>query len=270
MGTKCFHDITIIESQQVTNKEKKPMESPIELDVNLEQKESLRQKLSHSQRTIKSNNRSERKNISTKAQETKKEEQPIKERKVIKAKIVNEKNEMSEEYEKNVLTIIQKHNRLSDDKELIDNCLLKHFFMKDLETKARKEIIKEMSLASIKPNTYIFKEGGIGNYFYILKKGTVEVISNNNQKRILNVGESFGELALLHGATRVTSTKAITECLLWVMERKNFRKIVDHITKKNFEQSKNFIESIPILANIDHAQKALLCSSLYKESFERG
>ena len=170
MGTKCFHDITIIESQQVTNKEKKPMESPIELDVNLEQKESLRQKLSHSQRTIKSNNRSERKNISTKAQETKKEEQPIKERKVIKAKIVNEKNEMSEEYEKNVLTIIQKHNRLSDDKELIDNCLLKHFFMKDLETKARKEIIKEMSLASIKPNTYIFKEGGIGNYFYILKK----------------------------------------------------------------------------------------------------
>ena len=39
--------------------------------------------------------------------------------------------------------------------------------MKDLETKVRKEIIKEMSLASIKPNTYIFKEGGIGNYFFI-------------------------------------------------------------------------------------------------------
>ena len=52
------------------------------------------------------------------------------------------------------------------------------------------------------------------------------------------------------------------------MER--IRKIVDYITKKNFEQSKNFIESIPILANIDYAQKALLCSSLYKESFERG
>ncbi len=54
------------------------------------------------------------------------------------------------------------------------------------------------------------------------------------------------------------------------MKRKNFRKIVDYITKKNFEQSKNLIESIPILANIDNAQKALLCSSLYKESLERG
>ena len=48
-------------------------------------------------------------------------------------------------------------------------------------------------------------------------------------------------------------------------ERKNFRKIVDYIIKKNFEQSKNLIESIPILPNIDHAQKALLCSSLYKK-----
>ena len=41
-----------------------------------------------------------------------------------------------------------------------------------------------MSLASIKPNTYIFKEGGIGNYFLFIK-GTMEVISKNNQKRIL-------------------------------------------------------------------------------------
>ena len=58
--------------------------------------------------------------------------------------------------------------------------------MKDLETKARKEIIKEMSLASIKSNAYIFKEGRIGNYFYILKKGTMELISNNTHKCILN------------------------------------------------------------------------------------
>ena len=41
--------------------------------------------------------------------------------------------------------------------------------MKDLETKVRKEIIKEMLLASIKPNTYIFKEGGIENYFLFIK-----------------------------------------------------------------------------------------------------
>jgi CRP-like cAMP-binding protein len=77
-------------------------------------------------------------------------------------------------------------------------------------------------------------------------------------------------LALLHEAKRLESAKAITECYLWVMERKNFRKIVEHITKKHFEENKKFIESIPILANIENTQKTLLCSSLYKESFDEG
>ena len=63
MGTKCFHDITIIKSQQVTNKLKKVSELPIELYVDLEEKKSLREKFSHSQLTIKSNNSSNHKNI---------------------------------------------------------------------------------------------------------------------------------------------------------------------------------------------------------------
>ena len=184
---------------------------------------------------------------------------------------INEKEEFKEDYEKSVLKIIQKHNRNNQDEELIENCIKKHFFMKDLNEKARKEIIKEMSLVSVQPNTYLFKQGGIGNYFYILKEGSIEFISRNNSKnRKIKIGESFGELALLHGATRSETAKSLTESFLWVMERKNFRKIVDHITKMNYEENKNFIESIPILANIHYTQKTILCSFLYKENFQKG
>ena len=184
---------------------------------------------------------------------------------------INEKEEYKEDYEKSVLKIIQKHNRNNQDAELIENCIKKHFFMKDLNEKARKEIIKEMSLVSVQPNTYLFKQGGIGNYFYILKEGSIEFISRNNSKnRKIKIGESFGELALLHGARRCETAKSLTESYLWVMERKNFRKIVDHITKMNYEENKNFIESIPILANIHYTQKTILCSFLYKENFQKG
>ena len=184
---------------------------------------------------------------------------------------INEKEEFKEDYEKSVLKIIQKHNRNYQDEELIENCIKKHFFMKDLNAKARKEIINEMSLVSVEPNIYLFKEGGIGNYFYILKEGSIEFISRNNSKnRKIKIGESFGELALLHGATRSETAKSLTESFLWVMERKNFRKIVDHITKMNYEENKNFIESIPILANIHYTQKTILCSFLYKENFQKG
>ena len=184
---------------------------------------------------------------------------------------INEKEEFKEDYEKSVLKIIQKHNRNNQDAELIENCIKKHFFMKDLSEKARKEIIKEMSLVSVEPNIYLFKQGGIGNYFYILKEGSIEFISKNNSKNTkIEIGESFGELALLHGATRSETAKSLTESFLWVMERKNFRKIVDHITKMNYEENKNFIESIPILANIHYTQKTILCSFLYKENFQKG
>lgn len=245
MGTKCFHDIQVVDSQQVTNS---PKNSPVS-------KKSDRNSLSsrHTKNSQSNGNMA---------------------RKVAKQKniVVNHENEdLSEGYEKSVLKIVQKHNRNADDEPLIEQCLLRHFFMRSLERQARLEIIKEMSLCYVKEESYIFKQGGIGCYFYILKKGKIETFSSNDRaSRIINVGESFGEIALLHGAPRLTNARCLTDCYLWVLERKNFKKIVDHITKMNFEESKNFVESIPILANIDHAQKAVLCSSLYKESFDEG
>ena len=71
--------------------------------------------------------------------------------------------------ERDALQIKQKHNRQYEDKELIEQCLLKHFFMCCLERQARLEIIKEMSLAYVPTNTTIFAQGTPGNYFYILK-----------------------------------------------------------------------------------------------------
>ena len=184
--------------------------------------------------------------------------------------IITKEEEESSKVESEVLTIQMKHNRLCEDKELIDNCIIKHFFMRTLEKAARLEIIKEMSFATVPSNTIIFQQGTPGNFFYILKVGTVELYIDGKKIKTFSVGESFGELALLHGAPRSGTVKAITECGLWVLERKNFRKIVDHTTKMNFEENKTFIQSVPILNSIEHYQQAILCVSLIKETFEEG
>jgi hypothetical protein len=88
-----------------------------------------------------------------------------------KKKIVTITNqeEESSKIESEVLSIQMKHNRLCEDKELIDNCIIKHFFMRTLEKAARLEIIKEMSFATVPANTIIFQQGTPGNFFYILK-----------------------------------------------------------------------------------------------------
>ena len=93
----------------------------------------------------------------------------------------NEKS-LSNEEEKNI-KIVKKHNKESEDGKLIDECLSKHFFFSSLEKQARSEIIREMSQCSIQKNKIIFKQGGdIGNYYYIISEGTVELIINGEKK----------------------------------------------------------------------------------------
>ena len=297
MGSKCCPHIPITEPTQILN-ETYPLED-LQTTQRIENKIKSQNQKNNNKENIKipniqnqsnNNNNEKEENIKLKNSNqnlknenfespNSKEEKPEKQkvdssghlRKKQKNFFINEKekDELKEDYEKSVLKIIQKHNRNNQDEELISNCLKKHFFMKDLDKEARKEIIREMSLVSVDENKYLFKQGGIGNYFYILKKGSIELISRNETKNI-KIGESFGELALLHLANRSSSAKTLSESFLWVLERKNFRKIVDHITKMNYEENKNFIESIPILANIHHTQKIILCSFLYKENFNDG
>ena len=172
--------------------------------------------------------------------------------------------------EKEVYTIIKMHNKERNDENLINDCLMSHFFMQYLNEQARNAIIEEMSLIQVDKNNYIFKQGAIGNYFYILKSGTAHLIIDNKLIKVLRIGESFGELALLHDAPRSGSIKAISDCLLYILERKNFRKIVEHITKINYEENLKFLESVSILSHLEQYQKTILSNNLVKEEFEEG
>jgi CRP-like cAMP-binding protein len=172
--------------------------------------------------------------------------------------------------EKEIYTIIKMHNKERNDEKLINDCLMSHFFMQYLNEQARNAIIEEMSLIQVDKNNYIFKQGAIGNYFYILKSGTAHLIIDNKLMKILRIGESFGELALLHDAPRSGSIKAISDCLLYILERKNFRKIVEHITKINYEENLKFLESVSILSHMEQYQKTILSNNLVKEEFEEG
>ena len=172
--------------------------------------------------------------------------------------------------EKEIYTIIKMHNKERNDEKLINDCLMSHFFMQYLNEQARNAIIEEMSLIQVDKNNYIFKQGAIGNYFYILKSGTAHLIIDNKLIKVLRIGESFGELALLHDAPRSGSIKAISDCLLYILERKNFRKIVEHITKINYEENLKFLESVSILSHMEQYQKTILSNNLVKEEFEEG
>ena len=166
--------------------------------------------------------------------------------------------------------LIKKHNKDLDDKKLIEESLKKHFYFYILEKQAIHEIIKEVNLISIEANKEIFKQGSSGNYFYIIKEGEIELYVNRIKKKFLQRGDIFGEHSLLYGCPRYCTCKTISNCYLWSMEKKYFKKIIEHITHIKFEEIKKFVLSIPIFNLADHETKNSLCHCLYKEKFENG
>ena len=133
---------------------------------------------------------------------------------------------------------------------MINECLQKHFFMRSLDTKTRETIITEMSVGKIVKGTTLFKQNSFGDYFYILKEGSISLYINDIFVKTIAPGESFGELALLHTSPRSGTVKATTDCLLYCLERTKFKKIAESLNEKGFNENKLFIKSIAILGNI--------------------
>jgi cGMP-dependent protein kinase 1 len=189
-----------------------------------------------------------------------------------KQKIIVKKRSLDtrDHSEVDILQIVNKNNYEYNDYDMINNCLIKHFFMRSLDKEARKEIIKEMTLCKVEKGQTIFKQGSIGNFFYIVKEGEVHLFINDNFIKNFIPGESFGELALLHNAVRSGSVIAKEDTYLYCLERRNFRKIVDHIKLLNYEENKKFINSTSILTSLEPDLKLTLANNLIKEHYESG
>lgn len=147
-----------------------------------------------------------------------------------------------------VLQVICKKNDKLEDLNLITTAIHNCNVLKSIDDKAKDELVTQMSLCKVNEGQFIFVEGNIGYYFYIIKSGKIKVIIKNEIKRILMPGDSFGELALIHGGERSASVQVEEEAMLWCLERGDFKRVVDYVTSLLFEENKKFVQSIPMLS----------------------
>jgi cGMP-dependent protein kinase len=171
--------------------------------------------------------------------------------------------------EKKVLELIQKHNKEKKDYDMIYNIIDKHFFMQTLGQQARDEIITTMSLCKIKANATLFKEGSIGNYWYIIHEGTFALYIEDQFKKNLTRGDSFGEFALMNEAPRSATIKAVTDCYVWVLKREAFKKIIDFLSQLTHDENLEFLNKVDYL-KIDEHFKSLISYNLIKQHHKKG
>lgn len=142
--------------------------------------------------------------------------------------------------------------------------------MRSLDSQARKEVIKQMSYCFVPKDKVLFNQGSIGNYFYIIKSGRVNLLIDDVNKKTLRHGDSFGELALLHGALRSGTIKTCDDAYMWCLERKKFKQVVDYINNKHFEENRLFIQTIPIINNLESSIVTMISSNVIQVIYDPG
>jgi putative ABC transport system ATP-binding protein len=89
------------------------------------------------------------------------------------------------------------------------------------------EVAENMKEEVHPPETYLIRQGEVGDKFYLIKKGSVDVlVDDGTASRLtatLGPGEVFGEVALLEDKPRNATVIAKDELEVYTLDKPGFR-----------------------------------------------
>lgn len=150
-------------------------------------------------------------------------------------------------------------------KAIQSNLLFSH-----LDDSEKSDIFDAMQPFNYKPGETIIQQGEEGDFFYIIDIGDVEVYVNNKCVTAISDGGSFGELALIYGTPRAATIKAKSDCKLWAIDRKTYRRILMGSTIKKRKMYEEFLSKVKILQELDQWERLTVADALEPVQFNDG
>jgi CRP/FNR family transcriptional regulator, cyclic AMP receptor protein len=96
-----------------------------------------------------------------------------------------------------------------------------------LSRKELTELARVSEDLDIPAGTALCKEGDVGQEFFVIVDGEVEVTRNGRKVALRGGGEFVGEIALLEKVPRTATVTAKTPLRVFVLTRQDFRTLVD-------------------------------------------
>mmetsp|Transcript_37562 Transcript_37562/g.60197 ORF Transcript_37562/g.60197 Transcript_37562/m.60197 type:complete len:782 (+) Transcript_37562:65-2410(+) len=137
---------------------------------------------------------------------------------------------------------------------------------------------------SVSAGQELITQGMDGDYFYIVKEGSFEILINKDDsgkgandlaaqmtERVGNVpkGGSFGELALLYFAPRAATVKARERATVWVMDRNNWKNIFAKSAEDFAKDNLKYLEK-DVFKELKNDEKLEVAKSLTECVFSKG
>ena len=114
-------------------------------------------------------------------------------------------------------------------------------------------------------------EGDSGDSFYILESGTCSVVKAGNVLSFQQkAGSAFGELALIHGAPRAASIRAIEDSKLWFVGRRHFRRVISEMENGMRNMQIKFLQNISLFQNLNSKVMGRIAEAMKVAKYEDG
>lgn len=152
--------------------------------------------------------------------------------------------------------------------KFIDEALGDNFIFSHLKKEDRKCLINAMQKELADKSTDIIQQGDVtGEYFYVLQKGEVQFIADQQTVGTGKEGGSFGELALLYDCPRSATCKATEDCVLWKVDRTTFRHMLAQKAHEAEQGVNQIIDKIEILSGLSKSDKIKFGDALTPVSY---
>jgi CRP-like cAMP-binding protein len=112
-------------------------------------------------------------------------------------------------------------------------------FFEPLAPTTLEKLAMRLRPLHVQAGTAVVREGEVGETFYIVGSGQVDVMHGGKLVATLGPGQYFGEIALLHEAPRVATCLARSDAELFELERQVFVSAVS-----GNEQSHSTVEDV--------------------------
>jgi cAMP-dependent protein kinase regulator len=148
--------------------------------------------------------------------------------------------------------------------------------LRTLDEEQRDMIVKAFSGPLMKqPGEDVIVQGEIGDIFYLLEDGLVDVYVSKKggpetKVHTYTPGNSFGELAIMYNAPRAATCRAQTEAKLWALDRVSFKVIVVAAAMQKREMYVGFLKNVPILESCTEMEVMTLADSMAEEKYSDG
>jgi CRP-like cAMP-binding protein len=165
--------------------------------------------------------------------------------------------------------------KTEEQRRRIESSIANNFLFKNLDEEQYKDVIDAMVEKHVGIGEEIIRQGGIGDYFYVVETGSFNVYVSKNgapPERVNDYGPggSFGELALMYNAPRAATVVATSDSVLWALDRVTFRRILMENTSRKRRMYESFLEEVPLLVSLEPYERHKIADALESILYEDG